>query len=254
MPTYHLPIYVKNATLELRGRVPAVQTGSASFADVQQLCGFFRTRGLAKLFLSGVARDCVTDLRKSASAFAYFLDRSDQSGVIASQVTPLFDAIVVNDRDVAMRIARSLRPTWNEGWEFEDDFLYVRFLTSRFFLDASADELTDILSRFEQIVDGDASPRLDICRAILAKDKDDFEASLDALIDEWTAVQARKIESGVLSPEEVATSGRVFLEGLALIRLWESTGETFDDLYEPFPAPLRAVRGPYADAAAFTAA
>ncbi|NNE36080.1 MAG: hypothetical protein HKN13_12635, partial [Rhodothermales bacterium] len=94
MPTYHLPIFVKNATLELRGRVAAVRDGSATFSDVQQLCSFFRTRGLARLFMSGIARDCVDDLRKSASAYAYFLDRSDQSDVIASQAAPLFDAIV----------------------------------------------------------------------------------------------------------------------------------------------------------------
>jgi hypothetical protein len=254
MPSYHLPIYIKNATLEIRERVYAIQSGTASFADVQKFCAFFRIRCLANLFLSGVARDCVTDLRKSASAFAYFLDRSDQSDVLASLAAPLFDALVVNDRDVAARIARSLRQTWNQGREFEDDFLYVRFLIQRFFLDAPENELADLISRFEQIVDGEASPRLDICRSIKDNDSDAFETSLEALTDEWTGVQTRRIEAGLLLPEEASTTGRSFLEGLALVRLWESIGNHFDDLYEPFPAPLRTVRGPYADAAAFTAA
>ncbi|MBW2737452.1 MAG: immunity 49 family protein [Deltaproteobacteria bacterium] len=239
MSSYFLSVFSNNATLELEEMLPAVLSSSVDLDSILQFCQHYRIRGICSLFLSDSAAEFLADLRKSGRAFLHFLANSRASDKSTSKAEPFFDSIASRDLVCAREIARNSRLTWNKNEEYEDDFQYILFLMNLFFLYATEEACERNLQRYEEILDGDADPRLDICRAFAVKDSEEFHVALGELLEAHESRYQRLSRVDAILPEEAATEGKLCVEGLALLNLAEMMGLALDEDYLFIPSTAR---------------
>jgi hypothetical protein len=234
-----LPVVIDNAEVDIALALPDFADESAELRHALEFCRHFRVKGIASFLLSGAAAPLYQELSKSGRAFLDFLGRGDDAAKATGRSMPFFDAVAALDVECARAIAARSRRTWNPERELEDDFLYVRFVMTRFFLDGAASEATATLTRWTDLVADEPAVKLDLCRALSAGIADDFH---DALC-RWLAQQAEEYAELAavdgLVPAVAATEAHVSVEGLALLRLAEAIGMTVATEYPLIPSLAR---------------
>jgi hypothetical protein len=191
----------------------------------------FRRLGISRMFTEGVAEPLFLGQMQAAGAYLHGLRLLSDEDKVTSRAGAFWDAVGGQYWDAASEIARHSRMTQNPTWEHEDDFLYVAFLMTRYFLGPVADDQVSLaahartqsqmLQRWTEVLDGDADPRLDLCDALLRGQAEAFSAALLQSADAREAEVRRKVSLGKLSEEDAAWFLPFWGEGLALLRLAE---------------------------------
>ncbi|MCY1074095.1 Imm49 family immunity protein [Archangium lansingense] len=236
MGSRFVPVILANADQEI-GELLADASHDAPGKVFQRLCRAYRVRGCAAFFISCRAAQLHADLQRSGAAHAAFLEHAPEAEKATGRAAPFFDALACTDLATAERIAwrssRALKP----DLELPEDFHYVDLLMERFFRGGrKGGESEAILARFEEAVEGGASTRLDICRALLATDAAAFEEALAALVQEHRDHYATGLSKGRIPEEVWAIDGCLFVEGLALLRVAELAGLRVSTDYPLLPS------------------
>src|SRR6185369_13174935 len=100
-------------------------------------------------------------------------------------------------------------------------------------------EARALLPRFERALDGADSARLVVCRSILDRDQLGFDESFEALLAEREAQIRDDKERGQTEEPPVIAQRRVFVEGVALLRIAERFGLTTQAEYRFCPLLAR---------------
>ncbi|MCP3137894.1 Imm49 family immunity protein [Pyxidicoccus xibeiensis] len=250
---YGTPLFLieKSCGISLQEALPVVLSRKVTHDQMRGFCTLYRRIGVARLFSTGLPDDYFENLSKSARAFLYFLEGADDRAKLTSRSEPFFDAIACDDLPAAKGIAHHSRQTWNAGEEYEEDFLYVAFLMKRFAADTSRESLEALLARYEQVLQGAEDSRLDLCRALLSAEQKPFDVALTRLVEERDRDIRKKLANERLSPDDVTTTARIWIELLALLRLAEQTGLALAEHYLLAPSIARRVnraRAPSPDA------
>jgi hypothetical protein len=168
-------------------------------------------------------------LRLSGEAHAQLLTLARDSGqpvrfAGAGNFHPFCDAWVAGQDALARELARLAPAEWMRGLEYEEDFVYGRFLhvllLDGFHASARQEAL---LARMAEL-DLEPPPQQRLCRALFERDVQAFE---DALADAIRAYErhCEELEATRFSPTaEGRTERYVFIEGLALLRLAKAAG------------------------------
>lgn len=208
----------KDLGISLEKGLPHVLGRKVTLRQMLIFCGYYRRMGIAELFLSGQPDGLFENLSKSAWAFAFYLEGTEEVAKVTSQTEPFFDAIACGDAQAARAIARVARATWNTEEEYEEDFLYARLLMDRFVLGAGKDHVEALLRRYEAVLDGGEDARLGLCRALLDGDQTLFDETLDRMLGDRRRETEKKLKTGQVSPNDAATVSRLWVELLALLR------------------------------------
>jgi hypothetical protein len=129
--------------------------------------------------------------------------------------------VAAGDFPLARDLALGSTDQWVKDGEYEDDFCYRLFLHD---LIAPSDEtrqarMPATLKRWRQWLAGQDCPRLAVCEALLARDATAFTQAFDDRLAQRQAQvqkQSRMIIAADITFEPMA---RVFIEGLALLRI-----------------------------------
>ncbi|PTL77049.1 Imm49 family immunity protein [Vitiosangium sp. GDMCC 1.1324] len=246
-----LPLVEKSCLLQLQDVLPRVLSGRVTHSQMVAVCTLYRRLGIGKLFLTGLPEALFEHLSCSARAFLFFLQANDDTVKVTSQSEPFFDAVACGDHEAELGIARHSRPHWHQGQEYEDDFLYVRFLMDCFSLEAPTAHLEALLARYAAVLGDGEDPRLDVCRALLTRDASLFEEGLGHFLDLRTRELRKKVLAERMHPDDVPTTAHLSVEVLALLRFAERAGFTPDEHYPLAPSVARRLhraRLPSADA------
>jgi hypothetical protein len=219
-----LPAFIEGARYFNTELAPLVREHKATPDQVLDFCRNHRVAAIGLLLLLGDANDFRLHLGKSGRACLHFLNGVDEAPFIASRTVPFFDALAAGDFECARGIARRSQRTWARGVEYEEDFLYMDFLMGHCFRELSDAEAMALLQRYEQALLGTEDVRLEVCRALLARQGETFDAALERMMAERGARQARLRAKGNLPEETWATECQVSIEGLALVALAERAG------------------------------
>lgn len=225
----HIQIYL-DFVVEFVERDPSIQSLGKRCHDISR---HYRALGVCALLAEGDIDAFFHSLIRSAQTRRYFLDRCRRENHIsdfylaASFNGPFFDAVAADQFRLAEAIARLSPQEWRERDEYEDDFAYTHFL-HRLVLNPTEGptEGPAVLERFERALEGAASPRLGVCRAILARDTDAFES---AFVDLLAAREAEIAAARSTAETEEVTfepEAGLFVEGLALLKLAGRLGLT----------------------------
>ena len=165
MASIYLDDFIANSDFYLKRFIPRLINFRLDWKGIQEMTTAFRQRGVCSLLLYGVAKDFFINMMQSAGAFLHYLQRCSEEDKITSHCKPFFDAIGGGYWDCASAIARNSRMTWNQGYEYEEDFLYVKFLMSYFFLAADRSEIELIIQRFDDVQGGAEEERSEDLRS-----------------------------------------------------------------------------------------
>jgi hypothetical protein len=148
---------------------------------------------------------------------------------------------------LAREIVKMSRVTWLEGSEYEDDFCYAQLIQGFVSQEMSEYERNTLIARFERVLDGRPSARLDLCRALGNREQESFDEAFDNLIREQEAKIASDKARFQLEEPEVMSQRLIFVEGLAILRLATLSGLKTEPEYlfcpsiarlsEAFPVP-----------------
>jgi hypothetical protein len=194
---------------------------------------------IAKLLMTGLPDELFEDLSRSARTYLHFLSSARDSEQLTSRAGPFFDAVACGDDEAAELMAAASRPSHREGKEYEDDFLWIWFLMRWFGARAPREELDPLLARWEIVLEGNDDHRLDLCRAMLAKDQEAFDEALAELIAGHQGELSEAIDAEDLLPDDLPTAAKVWVELLALLRLASWAGLATRKNYPLAPSVAR---------------
>lgn len=233
-----------------------VETARAqkSVASMGKLCNdisrYYRCLGICSLLINANPDDFFHGLIQSALTRKYYLKRCVQENHLddparkVSFVDPFLDAVAANQFPLAGQIGELSPTEWLEDYEYEDDFAYARFLQTlvRFDPDVRPD-LEQIYNRYEAALEGNPDVRLNLCKALLDVDQDEFNESFTALLDaheeRGNEIADPKTDS-ILSLDYTFEPNRwICVEGLAILRLAEKLELQTDEEYKFCPSIAR---------------
>ncbi len=191
------------------------------YEDIQRV---LRANAILRIFINGDAQGFCHDLTLSAYARRSFLRWAHRDGYVGrrsgtSYRSGLVDAIAAGGFGLAKGIGALSRPSPLQGKEYADDFWYAR-TTQLLSSDAPKSEIEEALVSFGIALDGESSPRFDVCRSVVLRDEHGFEAAFEGLLrkrDEETALLRMRAAEDVV----LALDAMLFVEGCALIRIAE---------------------------------
>ncbi|CAM3550143.1 immunity 49 family protein [Corallococcus sp. ZKHCc1 1396] len=234
-----LPAFRKNALAANTRLLPRILEGEAGAAEVQDFCRNYRVAAICSLLLAASAEDFHRFLRKSAAAFAFYSARKSPAFTLPRALAPAMDALACGDFEAAATIFQQVGDTWDPGTEYEEDFLYARFLGAHFF--GAPDPARDAgwVDRYAELVGTRDDARLSVLRAFLAGDAERFEQGLEQLLSERARRYQRLAAKQAIPLWESSTEGYISIEGLALLALAERKGLHTRTDYLHVPALVR---------------
>lgn len=230
--------------MPIRSKAPTLRTLSELFQGV----------GICKLLVDADVARFRENLIRSAQARRYYLRKSHEEGSLddrflgLSKTEAIFDAIVAGAPDLVGEIVSLSVERWNNAAEYEDDFCYFlyvhRLATARGFADSA--EAAALLSRFERVLEGAPSDRLNLCRAIHERDADALRKVVERFLDhrrsELEARRARVTEytaQALFWPRSF-----VSVEALTWLAFARSHGMEMDDEFLFCPQEARDLHRP----------
>jgi hypothetical protein len=165
----------------------------------------------------------------------------DAVGLIAaSEIGPYCDALASRAEELAREIAALSPAELLDDHEFEDDYWYARFLYTLRGATAGGDaDAQRALERFEGSLRGDASARLDVCRALLGRDRGGLSEGMERLIEENRTLQKKREQGMIQGKDRYWTDRFICIEGLALLAIAEGCGIGLDVDYPTMPRYAR---------------
>lgn len=205
-----------------------------------------RAHAVLRLLIDADGDGFSNDLCMSAHARRGWLRRCARHGyadyfLALSRSGSFFDALAGDNPVLAAEIF-SLSPTeFRKGDEYEDNFCWHRFLGLHL-ANSSPAELDQALSRLDAAAEG-AGTRLAVARALRTRDGEAFEAAFQDLLRER---EEENLENAPRAEEEVsaATDAKVFVEGIAVLKLASAAGIPIAAEYPMCPALALLPRKP----------
>jgi hypothetical protein len=188
------------------------------------------------LIRSGRARE--TYLRK-----VHQRSRFEDHDYCSGRYEPLLDSIAAGDFTLARSIVSFSPSDFRPHHEYEDDYAYAQIL-HRFLLPApSGEEIDQLLARWKSYLEDRRSARLSVCRALNDIKQNEFNDAFAALLGERDMKIEEDKKRGQLEEPHIVAQRRIFVEGLALLRLAESRGLTTESEYRYCPSLARVLMG-----------
>ena len=164
--------------------------------------------------------------------------------LIASDSAGFSDALAAGDLDTARAIARLSASRYAKGLEYEEDFLFSRFLHLQVLVPQDMEAQAQVLERWEKVVDsGDPDLRLGVCQSIHSADASRLPDAFQALVDARGREYREYRKQLDFDPEVAATVGAIYIDGLALVRLAELVSLPVPEAMEWLPALARVSLG-----------
>ncbi|MEM1125939.1 MAG: Imm49 family immunity protein [Bacteroidota bacterium] len=221
----------------------AVLAAGRPMADIGYVCeeviDLFQALGASYLLLDYDLDRFRRHLVHSGYGRRYQLDRCRQEGettldiLAVGRTEAFFSTLVAGHDELVAELVQASPEAWMPGAEYEDDYCYRAVLHRM----ATAHRETDIpvlLDRFEESLQGASTSRFDLCRALVGQQPVAFREAFGALLadhEAWTETDGRR--QG-LDPVASMRS-RLFVEGMALLRLGDQRGLRPDVAYHWCP-------------------
>jgi len=192
-----------------------------------QVSEAYRGLGICALLLGGDRDKFFHLLIQSALTRKFYLSKNGKEQRAdpyrrASINRPFFDAVAAAQWPLAREIAALSPTTWWDGEEYEDDFAYSRSLHLMVADRADAKALESAVDQLERALEGQASPRLDVVRALRDRDAKAFDDAFDALLDDHKQAYQESDKTSLALEASYQPNKRVMVEGLAILQLAES--------------------------------
>ncbi len=203
-----------------------------------------RAMAIFRLLADGKTNSFYHNLIRSGMVRRRYLQRCRDENFLddhfrgSGRYLPLFDTIAAGDFILAGEII-DLSPTeFMRGHEYEDDYCYAQIVHG--LLTGGNTPGASFLARFERYLEGSPNGRFLVARSLLETDQPAFDSAFERLLsDREREIAADKKRGQIESPPIVALR-RIFVEGLAVLRVAGKLGLKTEEQYLFCPAIARA--------------
>ena len=165
------------------------------------------------------------NLTRSGRVRLSYLERLRREGLdnehhgVSGRIDGLLDAVAASDLELARRIVAASRTSWLAGSEYLEDYCYAQLIHRLVAGKGEPGAVEALTRRFESALNGQPSARLKVCRALQNRDASGFKEAFGALLrDRQAQIKADKARFQEEDPDVLAQR-RIFVEGLAVLRL-----------------------------------
>ena len=228
--------------------LPVPAAIAAIGGELEECATWFQALGVCNLLLYADTDRFYENLLRSGHTRRYFLRRSLEEGntddyqLAISRWDSLIDVVAAGDFRLAREIVALSLSAWVPIGEYEDDFLY-RYFLHQFVAPPGAQrdaQLGEALTRWNAWLSGQPSARLDCCAALLAHDAKAFDAAFVSLVASRQAEVAKQAKMALAADIGFEPRSKIFVEGLALLRMAHTIGLLVRPDYPLCPALARA--------------
>jgi hypothetical protein len=182
-------------------------------------------------------------IRSAKVRESYLLRMKDEAidkdyDIASGRYEPVLDAMAAGDLELARTIARLSPKTWQQEYEYEDDYCYAQILHGLIQDNPPQDEFLPILEQFEKVLEAE-SARFNLSKALVDKNQSDFDEGFDLLLEEREIEIKEEEKRGKLEDPVALAQTYIFVEGLAILRLAEIRGLKTQPEYELCPSLAR---------------
>ncbi len=241
MPPIFLPLARKHAGMDLLKYSARGAAGDLNWRTYVAVCLNARRVAVAELLLEGSQTPFSTYTGHSGAAWLHFLQQAPDDQRLTAKGDGLFDAVAGGHLALAETIARHTPSQHNPKFEYEEDYLYIRLVAEILLGVADAEALQDLLTEWENYLDGTPDFRFDFIALLLGEDLDELAEGLADACDAMRDWLDERVERNLLMAEDEATLCHISTEVLTWIFLAERRGIT-PDLDYPLAPSLARVR------------
>jgi hypothetical protein len=208
-----------------------------------EVCRKLRTIAISVLSSRGKVNTFHHNLIRSGRVRERYLARCVSEGHLfdhhrsSGWYSALMDTLAAGEFDLARRIADLSPEEFRPGHEYEDDYCYVQLING--LIGSGKGRSQPLLSEFEAYTEGEPSARLDLIRSLVTGSQDTFDGAFEKLLLEHQRRIDAEIERGRFEDLHVNADRRVFIEGLAILRLAEKLGLRTENEYLFCPSMAR---------------
>lgn len=205
---------------------------------VRNLCRCYRAIGIYDYLLNFDTRRLLYGLIQSALTRKHFLEATHRLGADhdpgrrASLCDPFFDALVANQFALAQTLVELSPKAVMTGFEYEDDYLYGRILYGCV---GGGQPERSLVERFESVLEGQDSPRFDVCLAFFERDQEAFGSAFERVLSQYQQTMSEYADPQLGHSKsqqwDFEANRRFFVEGVALLKLAERAGFVIIDDY-----------------------
>jgi hypothetical protein len=220
--------------------LPFAQMGELAY----EVCRKLRTIAIAVLSAKADVNTFYHNLVRSGRIRERYLARCiDENQLLdhyrsSGWYAPLMDTIAARDFDLARRIAVLSPADFNEGHEYKDDYCYAQLVFH--LIGEGKHDPAGLLARFEAYAEAEPNARLDVMKSLVAVSQEDFDVAFSALLHEHRQTIDDAIESGEFEDLHANASRRIFVEGLAMLRIAELNRLATEREYQFCPSIARS--------------
>lgn len=234
MADYHLPVHESNAVAGITTARAAIFAGTIDADGLSTMMEDYRTLAACAVLSRLDAEECRSWLARCGQAHLAAVSRQPASCPAAGRAAALRAAIISGDMVLAAAVAQTLPHSWRNDEEYEDEFLFQRFIVEHGVI-RDPDAGTRTIAALRQNGDAEDDGRLLVCEALQRQDAVAFDEGLTALLkahrNHYRDLRAR---DGV--PESILdTSGRICFDALAVARLGQAAGFALRDERQGLP-------------------
>ncbi|ATB43114.1 hypothetical protein CYFUS_008593 [Cystobacter fuscus] len=227
-----------------KAQAAARRAEGATAEELFTLSSCWRSLALCALLQDADADTFAEHLCRSAQARRVLLELGSRSSVKPQLLCCTRDpgfcaALAAGHLGLAADIAARSPTRHFQGVEYEDDFLFFHFMHRLVLKPEGMDERTRLLERWKQVEQGRPSANFEVCVALNEKAPRAFTAAFELFIDTRREQLQGYAQRMGFNPELNATEGKVFIEGLAVLRLAEFQGLPTHPSYDFIPALAR---------------
>jgi Immunity protein 49 len=209
-------------------------------ADVQTK---LRMLACFRLLKDGRPDSFYHNLIRSGMTRRHYLNRCIAEGALedhfrgSGRYLPFCDSVAAGEFELASSIIELSPAEFLRGHEYEDDYCYGRILYSVF--SGTNEELPVLLTRFADYLEGAENGRLLVASALAQRDQSAFEKAFEHLLLDREQEIAADAARGQIGSPQVIMGRRIFIEGLAILRIAERLGLSTEDEYLFCPSIAR---------------
>ncbi len=239
-----MEVIKENSRYAIDVALSTIKTGSQLPEAYDSLVKSYRRLALAYLLDEADIEAFAENLLKASDAYISFQTKikngleADPNFYCTSKSLAFYDALCAGNLSMATQIAKLTSQTHFNEIEYEDSFLRLRVFQD-IFLKVDVGIIAKRLARWFELTEGRPNYFADVAKSLFENDSEFFMTSFNALVERRSVVMEEYRKLLNYDPVVDNTEGKIFLDGLAILRIAELHGMPTSKEYPMIPEIVR---------------
>ncbi len=236
MRSEFIPIWIANAEYESDAILSQNPIASLSWQQALGICERFQIIAVGQYLLLANLGQFKQNLSRSVDFYLSYLGSAEQRPP-TSKVMAFVHAVILDRLSDARTIAQQSRQTWYQGYEYQDDLLFMQCLMA-LVEQKQPHELESLVQQISTLETDKNAHLIAVCKALSDQNESDFKQAFFDYLDFHFTHYDEMFEKGAILDQDYTLNGSISLTGIALYKLGTSLGFQLEPEYRGVPGLL----------------